>query len=373
MARAILVCVFGGYADCLRALPYIRATRLGFPEAWIALLTQAWGKEMFEGCPYVDEIIVGRAAHLSQRPLGGVRRLASLVPQVRGRFDLFVGSPYHRRFAALSALASGAPWRVGYRVTGLPFAWTHDVGRVDTSVSLEARMDRLWQAIGIAVADPTLEVYPTADDRAYAQAFLDASGVRSGDVVVGIHPGSDWGCQQWHPVSWSQLCAGLQERYRARVVMTGTGADEQIFRAVATRLTDRPISAIGKTTIGQLAALVGHFQALVCVDSFPVPLALAARIPVIVLCTRDSSPWSESRWPNLEAIHPPKWFQSRFPNEKCRAGKQRRGIQTCRDPGCVGTQGAAFITAHSVLKLVGRHLDRMPGPAAVAAAGPGQA
>lgn len=360
--RAILVSVFGGYADCLRALPYIRATRQGFPGASVALLTQSWGREMFGGCPYVDEIIVGRAAHLSQRPLGGIRRLVSLVPYIRGRFDLFIGSPYHHRFAALCALACGARWRAGYRVAGLPLAWTHAVGPAPPGSSLEARLDKLWQAIGLTVTDPTLEVYPTDEDRAHVQAFLESSGIGPGDVVVGIHPGSDWGCQQWHPLSWSHLCAGLQERYGATVVMTGTMADQHTFQEIARRLVKRSISAIGQTTLGQLAALVARFHVLVCVDSLLVPLGLATGIPVIALCMRHPSPWSESRWPNLETVHPPRWFQSRFPNEICRVSKQRRGIRSCHDPGCIGSQGAALITAQSVLQLAGRHLAKAPGP-----------
>lgn len=347
--KTILICVFGGMADCLRIAPYVRAARQKFPEARISLLTDTRGRELFARCPYADEVTLLPPVGSSLSRLDTLRRLGSGLGTVRGKFDLFIGSPFFPRRTALMSLFSGARYRIGYRAKGVPFAWTVDLGPVDYAQSLQQRFDRLWQGLGIDQVNPRLETWPSPEDEAHVEKFLEAKQVHPEDLLIGLHAGSDWGCQQWHPRSWAALGNELQSRYGARLIVTGTTDDQADYDAVARLMPVPPISAVGHTTLGQLASLIHRFRALITIDSGLVPLGVAANVPTIVLSFQNPSPWAEPRWPHLVELHPPAWFRWPAINQVCRIRKQRQRISSCKLSVCIGTQGARLISVKDVL------------------------
>ena len=347
--NAISVCAFGGMADCLRIVPYLRATRERFPTASIRVLTETWGNDLFASCPYIDEVVCLPALRPDRSNSDALRRLVAGVHFVRRKADLLFSSPYRIRRAALLSLFSGARYRIGYRIKGIPFAWTVDTGPMDHSRSTEERLDRLWREIGIDRVDSQLEMWHSSEDEAHIDEFLESHQVHSEDTLVGLHPGSDWGCQQWHPRNWANLGDELQSQFGAKVVVTGTKDDHEDYKQLTSLMSNTPISAIGKTTVEQLAYLVSRFRLLITVDSILVPLGIAAGIPVIVLNFSNMSSWRKSRWPNLISLHPPSWFPELTLNERCKTDKLRHRIDFCRLAVCVGTQGARLISVRDVI------------------------
>lgn len=350
--KAILICAFGGYGDCLRVIPYVRATRERFSEATITILTETYGNEMFHRCPYVDEVISLPPTEPFCSRLDPLRNLARGLRAVRGRFNLFIGSPFRPRLAALLGLFSGASGRVGFKADRIYFAWTEDLGPVDYHRELEGRFDMLWQAIGIDQVHARLETWPSSEDESYTEEFLRMHDVHPRDMLIGIHPGSDWGCQQWDPRNWAALGNELQSRFGARLIVTGAKDEQACYDGLASLMPNAPINAVGKTTIGQLASLLSRFSALITVDSLLVPMGIAANIPVVVLDFRNRQAWMESRWPHVTPLHPPAWFSEPTVNDLCRNGKQSQRIHTCRLSVCVGTLGARLISVHDVLSAV---------------------
>jgi ADP-heptose:LPS heptosyltransferase len=355
--RSILISVSGGYADCVRAVPYLRATRLRFPDALIAVLTPAWGTEVLAHCPYLDRIIPLHRTNSRSR-WHRVRTMWSVLREVRGGYDLFISSPYHLRFNAAFAHLMGVRQRVGFSVRGMPAPWTVNVGPVDYRRGLEWNRDQLWRALGVEHVDPQMEIWPSPDDEHYVDRLLEGWEVGTDDVLVALHPGSDWGCQQWMPGHWAALGQELQRRYNARLVVTGTASEAEEYRAIALRMQSAPIDATGKTSLGQLGALLRRTRALVSVDSVAVALGLAAQVPVVSLEFRNPSAWSHSRWPNLTSLQPPPSLSGMTANQSCRIRKQRQGVHWCKPPVCIGTEAATamanLISVPDVLDSLGK-------------------
>jgi heptosyltransferase-2/heptosyltransferase-3 len=73
------------------------------------------------------------------------------------------------------------------------------------------------------------------------------------------------------------------QRENARVVLTGGPEEEALVAAVAACMPEAPLALAGRTSVGQLAALLRRADLVLGVDSGPLHLAAAQGAPTIHL------------------------------------------------------------------------------------------
>jgi len=153
---------------------------------------------------------------------------------------------------------------------------------------------RLAAFLGAASDDPTLTFPITREDR---HAFLALAAAR--DLVPGsfavVHPGASVGTRRWSPERFARVADGLVARGLA-VVLTGTGSEAPLTRAVAAAMTHPALDLAGETGLGPLAVLLTRARLVVCNDTGVSHLATALRVPSVVLFT-GSDP---ARWAPLD-------------------------------------------------------------------------
>lgn len=349
--RRILVTLIGGHADCLRSTPSLRAARKAFPSAEIVVLTGAGTSEIFERSPHVDRVItIASRDGASPGFLAEALQALRTAGRVLHRFDLVVGFAHGGRLSATLALASGARLRVGFEAR-IPHAWTHNLGPVPWAMSLEERNAMLWEAVGVAVTPAPAEFPLLPEDEATAKNLLARFGINAGPLI-GIHPGSDWSCQQWSPEQWAGLAQAIATRFDAQIVITGTASERAIAHDIIVRSRGRVQSIAGETSLPQLGAVIRHMDAVVTVDSAVPALALAVGVPVIVISAWNFSSWSRARVPGLTLLEPD--LPGPLPNARCRASKQSKHVFGCHPAECVGTQGMAATDIQRVMAAVER-------------------
>ncbi len=245
-----------------------------------------------EGCAPLLPLLLGNcvdeALVVRRRAPRENLRLAGRVAQ--GKFDGAVDFTGNDRSALLTRL-SGAGLRVAARDT-LRRAprwrtWAYN-SVVETSVRDRHTVDRhLEHLAGLGLSRPTFPVEPPGpvlilppDSREQARA---AAGGRERYAVV--HPGSARAEKYWRPERWAEVINTLQRELGLPVVLTGGRGDPfEDAHLTTIRAGAAPAADLaGKLDLPALAALVDGAALFVGVDSGPMHLAAAARVPCVVL------------------------------------------------------------------------------------------
>jgi heptosyltransferase-2 len=207
----------------------------------------------------------------------GPAALLGLVRRLRAeRYEAAYLPHRSLRTAALAWLA-GIPRRVGFH-DGWPLFYT-DVRRRPAEGHEIDRLLALADVRAPRQTRPALGI--TAHDRAAAECLLQDAGVRS--PLVALAPGSIWGSKRWPHY------AGLAQSLVSRgvgVAAVGGAEDaslgEEIVAAVR-QAGGRAVSACGRLTLRQSAALIGKAAVLVTNDSAPLHFAQAVDTPVVAI------------------------------------------------------------------------------------------
>jgi heptosyltransferase-2/heptosyltransferase-3 len=222
-----------------------------------------------------------------------------------GRYDVaIVGRDDHWWGAALALLA-GVPVRVGFAVPecrpflSIALPWDPrdhvtaqglalvDVASKQTSGQADKQTQETRSEAGPHVSPLTSRVSPAARfdpapaDMAWADGWLRERGLADEPLVV-LHPGTGGPAKLWPAARWA-LVANALARDGARVVLTGGPGEEALVAEVSGAMEAPPLTLAGKTSVGQLAALLRRSALVLGVDSGPLHLAAAQGVPSIHL------------------------------------------------------------------------------------------
>lgn len=275
-AKNVVVIQTAFLGDTALTLPLARQAKAALPGARVTVATLPAMAELFRGAEGVDEVIVDdkRGAHSGLR---GLRALAAAL--AARRFDLAI-IPHRSLRSALLAWLAGIPRRVGFTSSAgrwlltdlVPFTWLmHDLERNLT----------LLKPLGGAGAVGG-SVYLSADpaSKASVDARLREAGVPDGAVVVGVHPGSAWPTKRWLPERFAELCRRFEARGE-RVVLVGGPTDKALCAAVAQE--SGALDWSGRTSLGEVKALMTRLSLFVTNDSGPMHLATGSGVPTLAL------------------------------------------------------------------------------------------
>lgn len=276
----ILVVQLGDIGDLVLSTPALAALRDAHPNARIVVLTPPHAAPVLKGTGLADAIIEqGRFPGLGQIP-----QLIALVTRLRaGRFDVtvffhhFTTRAGRIKFAAL-AHAAGSRRRIGLDPGGAFFL----TERLPDAGFGARHQAQYWLDLAARLgADPAPRptvVGISADDRAFATAAL---GEAARPYVV-IHAGSggDSYARRWSSEGFAQVADDLAAGGLRVVFVGGPGDDTQ---AVLKHLRAECIDLTGKTTLGQLAAVIERASLFIGADSGVMHVASATNTPIVAI------------------------------------------------------------------------------------------
>jgi ADP-heptose:LPS heptosyltransferase len=294
----IIVTAYGHIADVLPAFAALRALRQAYPQAHITVLSVEYVREMFEQCADVDDVLVMKDFKRKGTRRGKLEqllRLAQLLPHVYRRYDMALILHARTGFLTLLAWLSGARIRAGIPDVASPWMLTHPARPLTAFVSFREENRRVLEAVGIKTMGQSLEITPSDHDIDAVRQLLASEGVRDGDLLIGLHPGSHWTCQQWDVAEWSALADDLVTRFGARIIISGSPDEEGLGRAIIERMRVKDAGVInmaGRTSIMRFAALIRSLNCLVCVNSAASQIALAVHTPAVNLVGYENPVWT---------------------------------------------------------------------------------
>jgi len=286
MSGAVLLsCTGGGIGDVLLATPVARALRGKY--ARIVALTHPAHIRVLAENPLFDEVWI------DDGPL-----LASAARIRRGGFEAAVVTWATGRSALVPFLAR-IPIRVGQSRRLYSSLFTQRV-QVRSEVGDH---ETHWTQILLDYArqldcdtDDTVPSFAvTATDVDAARTLLANKQIVEPYAL--LHPTRGIAAQRarWPTTALAALAQRLGERFNVRVLVSGTGADREIARAVAQ--SDQAVSIAGETTLGTFAAVAQGARFTVAMDSGPMHLAAAVGSPTVGIFALQSD--EPARWAPL--------------------------------------------------------------------------
>jgi lipopolysaccharide heptosyltransferase II len=277
--KKILVIKLSALGDVILSTPSFRAIRNRYPQARIVALVERAAYPALKACPYVDDVL--SFEKFGKKDFRSMLRIGRLL--AREQFDVCVDLQNNRLSHLLSYL-SGAHTRVGYANRRLDFFLNRPVKDLRPVVGPVEHQFQLLDNLEIAHPDIRPELTADAVDEEAVSRFLRENWLGENQTLVGINPGSSplWKTKQWPQEAFIELC-DLLAKENVRVVVTGTKDDLPAAEAIARQTRTRPIIAAGRTSIGELIALIRRCRVFVTSDSAPMHIATAVGTPAVAL------------------------------------------------------------------------------------------
>lgn len=280
-AKRILVIKLSAIGDVILSIPSLRAIRNKFKEANIKVLVGIKSKDILKTCPYINEIIVYDYKD-KDKGIKGFLKYSSLVRRIN--FDLLIDLQNNRRSHLLAA-TSFIPIRVGYDNKKFSLFLNRKIKEPKELLDPISHQARLLKVLSIPIQDKSLQLWPSASDEKWAEAFLQEAWVSKGQLLIGINPGASvrWSTKKWSVKNFAKLCEVLANRLGARVLVTGTKEDMEVGKELLNYCKTRPIMAVGKSTILQLTSLIKRCNAFITSDSAPMHIAASCKVKFVAL------------------------------------------------------------------------------------------
>jgi heptosyltransferase-2/heptosyltransferase-3 len=284
--RRVLVVRPDHLGDLLFLTPALRRLRTGLPDAEIVVLVGPWGVPVLERNPNLDRLIVWDFPWFDRRPrrslLGPYASLARLATRLRAeRFDLALQFRADFWWGALAVRLANIPEHVGFDAPVLRDLLT-DALPLRHGVHAARENLRLAEFIsGAGNGAEPLEFPVNDDDRRRADELLGAP--RSSRPLVALQVGAGAPVKVWPLDRLAAVGRALRDELGAELAVVGGPGEVAPVQEVVSAVGAGAIALAGKTTIGELAAVLERCDLALGPDSGPLHLSVAVRTPTVHL------------------------------------------------------------------------------------------
>ena len=277
--KRILIVNVNWLGDTLFATPFIRTIREHCPDSYIAVFTHSRCREILEGNPHIDEVIVydekGQHKHLLGR--------LSIVSQLKSKnFDTaFI----LRRSLSRTLLLclSKIPERIGYATKKSGFLLTKKIPPPPKDLHRVEHFLGLARAVGIEPENKNYEFFVSEGDRKKARDVLKQGGIKDDSDFIVINAGGNWDLKRWPAEDFARLGDKIFSGFGTKVVLSGAEKDMKLCKYIRGLMKTKPVLLCGKTDLKTLGAVFQRAKLVISNDSGPMHIAVGVKTPVIAL------------------------------------------------------------------------------------------
>ena len=278
--ESICILRLSAIGDCCHTLPVVRTLQAAFPASRITWVIGTTEHKLLEGADGIEFITFNKS--------NGFGSWKDLRQQLAGnQFSVLLNMNASMR-ANMVSTAIPALRRVGFdRARARDFQWAFSNEHIAVRHPDRRHvLDGLFQfAEHLGVVDRNMRWdIPMSDaDRQFALELSSAPGPTC--VISPCSSQRARNFRNWSVEKYVALISYLQQRYNAKVLLTGAPTDiEKQYEQQILALTGNTVtSLIGKTSLKQLLAVIDAAELVICPDSGPAHMATAAATPVIGL------------------------------------------------------------------------------------------
>jgi len=303
--RRILVIQLGDVGDVVWATPAFRAVKDFLGGGSLSVLVRKGCRSLLAADPSLDRIY--EVAHREGNGdfLSRVRdELALIVSLRRAHFDAVIDLRADDR-GAFTAFLTGAPIRAAGHYSG-PARWrnrlfTRLVPFPPRPPGIRGAAEQslpLLRGLGIPTPLVVPRLYPAPSAIDKADRLLGEKGLAAGAFVT-INPFSRWTYKEWGDDGWRRLSGLIRKTFSLPAVMVGSPEERGRAEGLISGTQGSLIDLTGRTSLGELAALLAKSRLHIGVDSAAPHIAAAVGTPTVTLF--GPSDWRE--WAPVGAGH----------------------------------------------------------------------
>lgn len=200
------------------------------------------------------------------------------------------------------------------------------------------------------VVHSKMELFMGDDEKEWANEILSRNGISANDVLIGIVPGggASWGKsafrKHWPKEKFTRIIEKLMTLDKYKIILLGDEKETELCDFISDRAGNNIVNLCGKTTLGQLAAVLERCKLLVTNDGGPLHMASALGLKTVSIFG-----------PGDEAVYGPYPSSSDHivitSNVDCRPCYKNFRYQLCQVRKCLDD-----IEPSTVLKAIGKSL-----------------
>jgi len=276
--RRILVVSVNWLGDAILITPVFKALKQKFPDSYLGVMAVERIKGIFEGNPYIDEVIIFDE-RLGHKSLFTKIKFISFLKQKRFDTAFFVQRSFTRIIVCFLA---GIKRLIGYKRFKTGFILTDKVKMPSGTLHRQDQYLYLFRNMGIAIKDSLPQIFIPEQIRDDFKENLKTISKKY-SYLVGVNPSANWSLKRWPDKYFSRLCDLLIRNLNAGVIFIGSNKDKSVVDKVIKQMKESAYNFCGKTTLPQLGALIQKTNLFLSADSGPAHLSAALGVSTLVL------------------------------------------------------------------------------------------
>ena len=301
----ILLVQLGDIGDVVLTTPTILAVKETYTEARVSILVFKPFGSLLRADPNLHEVV--EATKIRGSLFNTLRQYFLFARRLRlAHYDLVIDLRTGDRGAILTFL-TGAQERVGRHAESKPF-WYNilftkllpDPPYAQFPVHPGADQSlRIVRAIGMDTKNSVPRLYVAPEDRIHAIELLAECGLTPASQWVTINPCSRWKYKEWGYGKWGEIIDLLWQNHQLTAVLIGSSEDTNTAKQIAAGRNGHTFNLAGKTTLGELSALISLSTLHLGVDSAAPHIAAAVGIPTLTIF----GPGNWKSWTVADELH----------------------------------------------------------------------
>lgn len=291
----MLVVRTDGLGDLVLATSLFKHVSKAFGQPRICLLTRTEWADLFQKCPYINEVIPWSI----QKYATSIRYRFSFLESLRGRiFDLAVHPVYSREPLSDEVVCcTHASQKIAFdgdlnnihkrRKSKNDQFYTRLIkSTILACPEIERNRDFAEQLIGqpIRSADFQPELWLDDSARVAAREILRRYAVSvNGDLIIALFPGASGAYKAWTWTNFAELANRLCRHFNVKLIICGANSDEPIAGDLARSINGPVVNLAGKTSLTELAAVLEFSDLYIGNDTGPLHMAVAVGIPTLAI------------------------------------------------------------------------------------------
>lgn len=270
--KNIAICRLSAIGDAVMMVPLIRTIQSHYPGANITWIIGRAAYQLMSGLTGVTFIVIDKPKNL--------RTYWRCYQQLKQyRFDLLIAAQASFSSNILYPLIK-AKKKIGFdkkRAKDLHGLFIND--RIESKS--QHILDGLLQfATKLGIEKPSLTWGLPIDEQDWSFAKTTLGSKKPWLV---INPAASKSERNWSVDRYCQVIEKILQQRDIHIVLTGATGDNEVCDRINAGLEKKCLNLAGKTSLKQLAAIIGSATALLAPDTGPVHIATALNIPVIGL------------------------------------------------------------------------------------------
>jgi len=280
--------------DLVLTTPLFKALREKFPKAWIAAVVFLEHREIVQGNPFLDEVILYDKKG-SERGLWGQFLFSQKLRSKR--FDVVVHAHGTNRMH-LAAWFAGIPLRVGY-ARRAPWALTqvHPYNKKEGKKQEAEYLFELLEFLGVTPPEEIETFFPVTNRSVRSfESLRMFHKIPCDRPWIVLNPSASDVTKMWPAERFAGLVTRIQKDRPSVFLAIGTAQDRPLIERLIKNTPVPVFDLSGRLSLGHLGALLQRSDLLVSNDSGPVHIATAVGTPVVSIFGRYEAGLGPERW-----------------------------------------------------------------------------